>query len=132
MKELNLQYEQKLKSCNGQTSKDSEGKDHVYRYDEVVENELVEKICQLLELQMEGVNILLIGIWIWVLGDTKPYKDGLKRIGCRWHTKRGCWYFATHKGRYFSNGNQGLNELADRYGCQEIKEVKKTKRHKLA
>jgi hypothetical protein len=80
MKELNLQYEKALKNCNGQTSKDSEGVDHTYRYNEAVENELVEILFQLLSLKMENVDLLLIGTWVWIIGATKPYKDQLKAL----------------------------------------------------
>ena len=123
MKELNLQYERTLKNANGQTSVDSEGKEHVYRYNESIENELVEILFQLLSLKMQDVDLLLIGSWVWVVGDTKPHKDQLKNLKCRWHSQRSCWYYRSAKSRCFSQSSGDLSELAQKYGCTNVKEV---------
>lgn len=31
--------------------------------------------------------------WFWIMGDTYPHREHLKRWGCRWSKKRRCWYY---------------------------------------
>lgn len=125
MKQLNNAYEAALKSCNGQESKDSKGNTHTYKYNQEIERELMDKIIELLALGLEGVEIDLIGTWLWITGDTKPIKDKLKAAGCSWHSTRGCWYFKIGKyyGRY---SPESLEDLAEKYGCTNVGKFKKS------
>ena len=123
MKELNDQYEKALKGCNGQKSTDSSGKEHTYKYNPDLEKELMDFIYAFnsknLPLQAD-----LIGVWVWITGDTKPHKETLKELNCRWHSKRACWYFRpeSYKGGFSSDGS--LEELAAKYGCTNVKAYK--------
>lgn len=123
MKELNNQYEQALKGCHGQKSTDSEGKEHTYYYNESIEQAIIDAISKLLELKMDEVDILLIGTWVWITGDTKPHKENLKAIGCVWHSKRGCWYFRTQEQKRYLKSNGSLTELAQKYGVVKIEDL---------
>ena len=40
-----------------------------------------------------GLTIEICGSWIWVSGDTKPYKDVLKAAGYRYAPKKVMWSF---------------------------------------
>ena len=124
MKLLNNAYETALKNCNGQTTKDDQGETHTYKYNQEFEQALMDKIIQLLSLNMPDVEIDLIGTWIWVTGDTKPVKDKIKQAGCMWHSKRGCWYFKIGK-YYKGNSSASLDELAKKYGCTNASKFKK-------
>lgn len=42
-------------------------------------------------LTLEGVTVELCGRWIWISGNTKPHKEFLKSIGCRWNAKKVAW-----------------------------------------
>jgi hypothetical protein len=119
MQALNNAYEAALKGCNGQKSKDSQGTEHTYKYNEVVEREIVDFIYAFNALNLP-LQADLIGVWIWITGDTKPHKETLKSLKCRWHSKRGCWYFRpeSYKGGWSSDGS--LEELATKYGCQKV------------
>ena len=109
MKEINAQYQAALKSCHGQRSEDRE-----YKYKPDIEQELMDKLQELLKLR--NLDIALIGYWIWVSGDTKSNKDALKAAGLMWNAKRKCWYYKPLSWRrtYQSKGN--LSELAQKYG----------------
>jgi hypothetical protein len=134
MKEVNKQYEIALKNCDGQVSIDSEGKEHKYWWNEETETLIMEMISNLLSLKMDNCDVLLIGTWLWITGDTKPYKENLKSLGCRWHSKRGCWYYATEGQRKFSRrSNASLTELAGKYGVTKVEDLeRKPNRKKLA
>ena len=123
MKRLNNEYEAALKSCNGQKSSGSDGRQHTYRYDQTIENEIVEFIYAFLALET-GLSADLIGVWVWITGDTKPHRDALKALGCRWNPSRACWYFrpTSCAGSYGRGGS--LEELASKYGCLSVSAYK--------
>jgi hypothetical protein len=111
MKEVNAQYHQALKTCDGQKT---DG--HSYKYKSDIESELMDKLLELLRLR--SLTIALIGYWIWVSGDTKPNKDALKQAGLQWHSQRKCWYYKPKdwKRQFQSTGN--LSDLAKKYGYE--------------
>lgn len=115
MIEINLEYELALESMDGQTSKGSDGKEHVYKYDQEKENAIMDKINEILSEKMQGVNIDLIGVWIWLSGETKKYKENLKKLGCKWHRVRKVWFFnCSERKSWQSKGS--LEDLASQYG----------------
>lgn len=122
MKALNAEYDAMLRSFDGSTSTGSDGKKHTYRYDAEVEHEVMRVIFNLLRLRMEGVEIALIGFWIWVRGNTKPYSEKLNRatgLGLHWHSERGCWYWKP-EGWRSRKSSAGLDYLAHKYGYQSF------------
>ena len=48
-------------------------------------------------LKMDGLTVELCGSWVWIAGNTKPYKDELKAIGCHWASKKKMWYWRNEK-----------------------------------
>jgi len=126
MQEINAQYQNALKACDMQTSTDSNNKKHTYYYNADKEQKLAEKITALLSLNMLDVDISLIGVWIWITGETKQYKEQLKKLACKWHSKRKCWYFQDGKKARYNKKNGSLNELANKYGCKNFNSDKLT------
>ena len=114
MKLINAQYHEALKRCNGQTYDE-----RTYNYKEDVEQELMDKLHEL--FKFTRLNISLIGYWIWVTGDTKPFRQALKDVDMTWHPKRKCWYYKpkSWKRTYRSNGS--LQDLAQKYGYRNFK-----------
>lgn len=115
MKRLNLEYQKVLKSLDG-----TKTEDRTYNYKEAEENELMKVINDL--QQFRGLEIDLIGYWIWVSGDTKPIKEELKKMGLKWHSKRSVWYYKPlewkSKKKYSSKAD--LSELAAKYGSSRF------------
>lgn len=119
MQLINSQYEAALRGVDGSESVGSDGKTHTYRHCPETERAIMEMIDKLISLNMQGVEVSLIGTWLWITGDTKPFKDALGGLGCRWHSKRGAWYFQTGKRRYRASG-ASLTELGRKYGVMGI------------
>ena len=121
MQEINSQYKKALQSVDGQKQTGSDGQEHTYYYNADIEQSLMDKISQLLSYKMADIEIALIGTWIWILGNTKPYKSVLGKDGacCRWHTKRKCWYW--HEGKHRSRDSKyELSDLAVKYGFKRF------------
>jgi hypothetical protein len=127
MKDLNNQYEAALKKCNGQKSSGSDGKEHIYKYSDDVEKEIMDFIYKFLALD-SGLSADLIGVWVWITGsETKRYKEELKALGCRWNPSRGCWYFRPDSCEGYSRGGS-LEQLAAKYGCVNVQNFKDNNR----
>jgi hypothetical protein len=93
-----------------------------------VEAEVMETIQKLIAIVGEEINIeiVLIGRWIWITGETRPLKEQFKELGCKWHRDRSCWFWRSASARGYGKGGD-LDELADKYGCQEFKAKSKKK-----
>jgi len=113
MKALNASYHQALK---GQHGVETDGRRYSYRSD--TEQELMDVIAELMKLPELAID--LIGLWVWIRGNTKPVKDSIKALGARWHSDRGCWYYKP-KGFSSRGGGGSLDELAAKYGVQAFR-----------
>ena len=119
MQEINRQYHASLKAMHESTTIDETGKERRYYYNESTESELMEKINELLALRLENIDIRLIGLYIWVTGETKPVKDRIKSVaGMGYNSKRPAWFYkakclAKYKPRY---SGKSLDDLAEKYG----------------
>jgi hypothetical protein len=124
MKEVNRQYQEALKKGDGQSYTGDDQKEHIYKYHDELEEELAQKMMDLIALKMADVEIYLIGLWLWIIGDSKEYKDKLKALGCWWHPKRECWYFKPQQIK--SKRSKGsLEDLAKKYGIENVHHFKK-------
>jgi hypothetical protein len=122
MQDINAAYQSALKACNGQVSHDSENRAHEYRYNEEAERAAMEKVLELLQIIPAGVEVWLIGLWIWIQGtkrDDRATQTALKAAGCVWHSKRACWYWRAPELRHRGRGSRhSLSGLAIQYGCR--------------
>lgn len=113
MKEINKQYHEKLASLTG-----TETDGRTYKYKQKTEEELIKIIEKIISLH--GVEVSLIGYWVWITGETKQHKEYLKSLSCVWHNKRKCWYYKP-KGWGSGRSSPGsLEELARKYGCEKF------------
>ena len=120
MQEINVQYHEKLKALDGSERYDkATDKHYKYSYVQEVEEKLVQVIDELLKLDLEGVELALIGVWIWATGDTKPIKEDLKRLGFHWNRQRGVWQF-NGSGKRSRPSAFGASTIAGRYGYKNI------------
>jgi hypothetical protein len=84
-------------------------------------------------INIPGIEIEIIGDWIWVGGDTKPVKDQLSAAGFRYAGKRKMWYWKSYPYRKRSKRHIPTEELRNIYGSQQVKgrnEEKKEERKK--
>lgn len=121
MQEVNRQYQQALKACDGQTTMGDDRREHTYCYNVQMEQAIIDFIDQLIrsDALVDGVDAYLIGTWVWIMGKTKPVKETLKGIGCKWHAKRECWFWHAEEARSWYS-NKGLDSLAYQYGASKI------------
>lgn len=70
------------------------------------------------------IEIDIVGSWLWIRGNTYPYKDMIKDAGCRWSAKHKLWYWTEcpYTKRHTNNTYQDLKNI---FGCETIKPDKR-------
>lgn len=72
-------------------------------------------------ISLEGIEIELMGRWIWVRGNTKPHKQKLKELKFRWCKKKIAWSWHRTEDSTILKGNYTLNEIREKYGSTTYK-----------
>ena len=68
------------------------------------------------------LTVELCGSWLWISGDTKPQKEKLKAVGCRWSSSKKMWYWRHQEdGCSWSKGKKTMGEIRTKYGSQTFK-----------
>ena len=68
-----------------------------------------------------GLEIEICGAWVWLSGNTKQYKDYLKKAGFKWAAKKKKWYFRPEEYRSRSHNTWSMDEIRQKYGSKKIK-----------
>jgi len=120
MREIIEAYEQMLAAMDGEISRGSDGKDHEYHYNAKVEREVMEKLMELIALRMPGVEIELIGTWVWASGETKAVKDKLGKdgAGMSYIGKRQMWAWHVKRGYHSRGSDASTDALRAMYGAR--------------
>lgn len=72
-------------------------------------------------VKMKNIEIEICGLYVWVSGDTKQYKDDLKNAGCRWASKKGRWYWRPAECPSMGRGTWSMDKIRSRYGSEFVK-----------
>lgn len=109
---LRNEYE---RNCESEGDQDS-WKKWKYNFNEDLKlREALQKI-----IMFSGINIEIIGSWIWVDGNTKPYRKEFKEYGYHWGSEKKKWYFHTDTFRKKSNRKLSMEEIRQYYGNEKI------------
>lgn len=71
-------------------------------------------------IRFEGVLIEIIGSFIWVSQNTKPYKEKLKELNFKWHSTKSAWYLPPEGYKKRNHKNFSLDDIRNMYGSQEV------------
>jgi len=95
--EINAEYDRLFKVLKdshesktaGSTGKQSDYNANMYNWEnDKALREMLQKI-----INFDGIEIEIVGAWIWVSGNTYSNKNDLKEIGFKWASQKKQWYF---------------------------------------
>lgn len=77
--------------------------------------EVLQKI-----INFDGIEIEIVGAWLWVSGNTYPHKDELKTVGFIWSKQHKKWHW--HNGEFKRYGHKKLSysEIKYKYGSTKV------------
>lgn len=126
---INTEYEKLFKELKDKHESDTEDGNKTefnkMKYDFTEDQKLREVLQQI--IRFSGINIEIVGCWIWVDGNTYEYKNALKELGFKWASQKKKWYFHTETFRKKSHKNLSMDDIRNYYGSTEI-ETENTKR----
>ena len=67
-------------------------------------------------MKMDDIIIEIIGCFVWLTGNTKPYKEKLKELKFMWHSKKMAWYLKPKEYKKRSQKDYDLEEIRTMYG----------------
>ena len=115
MQHINAEYDEVMKTLKtkkgGKYKADDDG-----RYDGMYK----DMIDRLIKLHMENVTIEVCGWFIWIQGETKPYKDELKALKLNWHRTKKCWYYKPDWYQAYHVKTATMDEIRSAYGSTVI------------
>ena len=114
MKRINAEYDEVFQILKDKYNADAKPG----RETTEVPEQFRDIIVQIMEL--ENIEIELIGSWIWVSGDTRSNKELFKQLGFRWASKKKMWYWRADEYKSFSRGNKSIQEIRDTYGSERL------------
>lgn len=120
MKAINAEYTELFKvykDVHQSTKKDAENA--TYTAEKATNEAPVDFINIISELlKMPGIAVELCGRWLWIGGDTKPYKDKLKEIGCKWCNTKKLWSWHHPEDSVYKHKTKNMSEIREAYGSQ--------------
>lgn len=67
-------------------------------------------------ISLPGIQVELMGYWVWVTGDTFPVKDKLKAVGLFFASKKKAWYYRSEEYKTNNRKQTTLAEIRNKYG----------------
>jgi len=119
MQEINNEYEILSKKLINSNPTFSEGRKY---YEHSVSEEIRRKLNEVIFL--EDVTIEVIGSWIWITGNTRPIKEGLKEKGFRFSHNKAAWYWYYGDYHKFSKRQYSMEEIRSMWGSEEVERQK--------
>lgn len=116
MKQINAQYETCLKGHYQNSGMQDDKIDEIL----ATEKALSKKILEILHL--EGLNVEICGLWIWITGNTREHKISLKNCGFLWSSKKEAWYWREEnkKGGWYRKSEYELSAIRMKHGSLTV------------
>lgn len=83
-------------------------------------------------IKMEGLNIEICGSWIWVDGNTYPYKAEIKKAGFSWAAKKKKWFWHSEQEISQNRKQMTMDNIRALHGSEVIKGAIKTEKRAIA
>ena len=71
-------------------------------------------------ISFDGMEIELVGSWIWLSGNTYRYKKELKEIGFKGTSNKKMWYWHTEVFRKKSHKSLSMNDIRNYSGSTKV------------
>lgn len=117
--EINAEYDKLFKILKDRYSATENETDfNKMKYDFGEDQKLREVLQKI--INFDGINIEIVGCWIWVDGNTYEYKDALKNLAFKWAREKKKWYFHTEAFRKKSHKKLTMEDIRNFYGGTEV------------
>ena len=120
MQAINADYSEVFKALKAGAKIDDETT--ARKWSETEDAALREALNKIVHLS--GLNIEIVGCWIWVDGSTYDGREVLKAAGYKWSKARKKWHFAPYESKYYKGKKKPFEQLREIYGSQKVETEK--------
>lgn len=78
-------------------------------------------------IHLQDVTIEMIGSWVWVEGNTYPYREHLKELHFFYSKNKKAWYYTGEDEKSRRKGRYTLDQIKEKYGVTEVETNQKVK-----
>lgn len=114
MKAINVEYAYATAKILKGEKLSQEETDQQMRFSEEY-RQVIEKI-----IHLPSITVELVGLWIWVTGETRPVREELKQAGLFYASKKQAWYYRSSDLKVLRGGKKSLEEIRSKYGSEVI------------
>lgn len=114
MQFVNAEYDFLLSAILNNQDLGTDARDEEIRIDEALRTFIDQVVI------IPGINIEIIGTWVWVTGNTYPVKEALKAIGMFFSKNKTAWYYHAEPYRKRSQKRFDLDDLRRMFDSQTI------------
>ena len=120
---INLAYESLKNDSDREGLWETKGYSRTDSRENPFDEALAEAIAFALNLSAGILEVEVCGTWIWLSGDTRPFKEELKEFGFSWSKGKGKWYWRHGKHAFRkrnSNKEFTMDEIRSRHGSRHV------------
>lgn len=118
---INAEYDSLFKELKDRHDNREDGSRTAYddlKYDFAEDERLREVLQQV--ISFVGINIEIVGAWIWIDGNTYGYRTELSNLGFKWASDKKKWYFHTEAFRKRSRKKLSFKDIKNYYGSARV------------
>ena len=129
MQEINAEYDKLFKILKDQHENGNTDQNHAksnynnMKYDFAEDEKLREMLNKI--IHFKGIDIELVGAWIWVSGNTYSCKKELKELCFKWASQKKMWYWHSEAFRKKSCKTLSMDDIRSYYGSTNVKNTNK-------
>ena len=128
MKAINVEYDKlfkvlkdrhESKSADGQNGTDSTKSAYSANMYDWENDKALRSVLQKI-INFSGIEIEIVGQWIWISGNTYSYRKDLKDIGFKWASTKKQWYWHSEIFRKRSHKTLSMEDIRNYYGSTRV------------
>lgn len=129
MQEINSEYDRMFKILKDQHENNNADQANTntdynnMKYDFAEDEKLREMLNKI--IHFDGIDIELVGAWIWVSGNTYACKKQLKELGFKWASQKKMWYWHSEVFQKKSRKTLSMDDIRNYYGSTRVNNTDK-------
>lgn len=129
MQEINSEYDRLFKILKNQHESNKANSNNTnadynnMKYDFAEDEKLREMLNKI--IHFKGIDIELVGAWIWVSGNTYAHKKELKELSFKWASQKKMWYWHSEVFRKKSRKTLSMDDIRNYYGSTRVNNTDK-------
>ena len=129
MQEINSEYDRMFKILKDQHENNNADQANTntdynnMKYDFAEDEKLREMLNKI--IHFDGIDIELVGAWIWVSGNTYACKKQLKELGFKWASQKKMWYWHSEVFQKKSRKTLSMYDIRNYYGSTRVNNTDK-------